>query len=159
MNRLPFVINDMMTYLNHILTLPPPPRKLLWIFFFGFAWGFCIQKCRGFLVSFFFSGLRFPRNEARKLLERFGKNRSKLRGKIRDENSKNSENFRSATFSDVTYIPQNIKVGIGNGIGNRIHCGKAKVGNSNYFKIQNSRQRRVLGRTPTIATGPNWITI
>ena len=45
-----------------------------------------------------FSGLRLPRNEARKILENSGKIRSKIRGKIRDEISKNSGNFRSATF-------------------------------------------------------------
>ena len=43
--------------------------------FFFWAWEFCIEKWRGFLVIFlFFSGLRFPRNEARKLLTFFGEN-------------------------------------------------------------------------------------
>ena len=46
-----------------------------------------------------FSGLRFTRNEARKLLKRFGENSEReIRGKIRDKISKNSGNFRSATF-------------------------------------------------------------
>ena len=64
---------------------------------FVFAWEFCIEKWRGFLVNFF-SGLRFPRNEARKFLKNSGKIRREIRGKIRGQNSKNSENFRSATF-------------------------------------------------------------
>ena len=42
-------------------------------FFFEFAWEFCIEKWRGFLVNFF-SGLRLPQNEARKVLEKFGEN-------------------------------------------------------------------------------------
>ena len=41
-------------------------------FSFEFDWEFCIEKCWGFLVNF--SGLRFPRNEARKLLKQFGEN-------------------------------------------------------------------------------------
>ena len=42
----------------------------------------------------FFSGLRFPRDEARKL-----KKKNKIRGKIRGEKTpKNSGNFRSATL-------------------------------------------------------------
>ena len=50
-----------------------------------------------------FSGLRFPQNEARKLLKLNSREiRSKIRGKVRDEDSKNSGNFRSATFSDLT---------------------------------------------------------
>ena len=47
----------------------------------------------------FFSGLRFPRNEAQKILQNIReKFRSKIRGEIRDENAKNAEHFRSATF-------------------------------------------------------------
>ena len=46
----------------------------------------------------FFSGLRLPRNKARKLLKNSGEIRSQIRGKMRDENSKDSGNFRAATF-------------------------------------------------------------
>ena len=66
----------------------PTLQKTFVDFFFVFAWEFCIEKWRGFLVNF--SGLRFPRNKARKLLINFGEIRSKIRGKIRDGNSKNS---------------------------------------------------------------------
>ena len=39
------------------------------------------------------SGLRLPQNEARKFLKKSGKIQSKIRSKIRDENSKNSGTF------------------------------------------------------------------
>ena len=50
-----------------------------------------------------FAGLDFPRKEARELLKKFGKNWEQTSGqksgrKIREENSKNSGNFRAATF-------------------------------------------------------------
>ena len=45
-----------------------------------------------------FSGLRFQRKEAQKLLKKIGENREQNSDKIRDENSKNSGNFRAATF-------------------------------------------------------------
>ena len=47
-------------------------RKIQWIFFFVFAWEFCIEKWRGFW--WIFSGPRFPQNEARKILKKFGEN-------------------------------------------------------------------------------------
>ena len=68
-----------------MITLPALQKTLV-DFFFEFAWGFCIENFRVFLVNF--SGLCLPRNEARKLLEKFGKIRSKIRGKIQDENLK-----------------------------------------------------------------------
>ena len=65
----------LLTYLKldwvNLSTLPALQKPFV-EFFFVFAWEFCIEKWRGFLVIF--SGLRFPRNAARKLLEDFGKN-------------------------------------------------------------------------------------
>ena len=54
-----------------IVTLPALQKKFVSIFFV-FAWEFCIEKWRGLWVHF--SGLRFQRNEARKILENFGEN-------------------------------------------------------------------------------------
>ena len=65
-------------------TLPALQKNFVNIFSV-FAWEFCIEKWRGFLVNF--SGLRLPRNEARKILEKFGEN-----------SEQNSGSFRSATF-------------------------------------------------------------
>ena len=73
--------------------IPPPlnckslcllSRRILWIFFFVFAWEFCIEKWRGFLVNFFWSPSPTKRST---------KSPWKIRGKIRAENSKNSGNF------------------------------------------------------------------
>ena len=44
----------------------PALQKTFVDLFFEFAWEFCIENWRGFLGEFF-AGLRFPRNEARKL--------------------------------------------------------------------------------------------
>ena len=65
--------------------------------YFVFAWGFCIEKCRGFSVNFFWSP--FPMKRSTKTPQiKSGKIRSKILGKIQDENLKNSGNFRFATF-------------------------------------------------------------
>ena len=58
------------THFSDIFTLPALQTYFVNIFFFVFAWEFCSEKWRGFLVNF--SGLCFPRNEARKILEKFG---------------------------------------------------------------------------------------
>ena len=77
--------------------LCPPSRRFFVDFFLEFAWEFCIEKWRGFLVIFFWSP--FPTKQSTKNSSKSsGKIRSEIRGKIRDENSKNSGNFRSATF-------------------------------------------------------------
>ena len=58
--------------------------------FFVFAWEFCIEKWRGFLMnSFLVSVSRETKHE------KSSKNSGKIRGKIRAENSKKSGNFRS----------------------------------------------------------------
>ena len=56
-----------------------------------------------------FFGIRFPRNEARKILEKFGENSEQNSGRIRDKNSKNSGNFRSATFLTKHSVSQKVK--------------------------------------------------
>ena len=78
-----------------IITLPALQRIFVNIFFV-FALEFCIEEGRGVFENF--SGLQFLGNEARKLLEKFGENSEQIREEIRDKNSKNSGNFRSATF-------------------------------------------------------------
>ena len=71
-------------------------RKKNAYFFFIFAWGFGIAKWRGCLVISF-CGLRFLGNQARTILKT-----KKIRGnfgrKSGTKNSKDSGNFRSATF-------------------------------------------------------------
>ena len=62
----------------NFVTLPALQKNFVNIFFV-FAWEFCIEKWRGFLVNF--SGLRLPRNEARKLLKKFGENSEQNSGK------------------------------------------------------------------------------
>ena len=93
-----------------VLPRPPPPKftqpifcylacspETFVLFYLRMWWGFGIQKSRGFLVNFQLS--LFPGEKAPKLLDVLGKTRSKIRSRIRDENSKkNSGNFRSATF-------------------------------------------------------------
>ena len=73
-------------------------RQFLCEYFFSyFAWEFCIEKRREFLVNFFWSP--FPTKPSTKTPQTFrGKFGAKIRGKIRDKNSKNSGNFRCATF-------------------------------------------------------------
>ena len=79
------------------LLLCPLSKKLVWMFFFEFAWEFCIEKWRGFSVSSFWSP--FPTKQLTKNpLKNSGKIQSKVRGKIRDENSKVSGSFCSAAF-------------------------------------------------------------
>ena len=69
-------------------------RKTYCGLFLWICLGICIEKWRGFWVN----GLCFPRARSTKLLKTFGEKSVQIRGKIRDENSKNSGNFRSATF-------------------------------------------------------------
>ena len=71
-------------------------RRILWIFFSCLPGNFALKNGGDFW--WIFSGLRLPRNEARKVLEKFGENSEQNSGQNSDENSKNSGNFRSATF-------------------------------------------------------------
>ena len=108
-----FVICDLLT--NFTLSAL---QKTFVDIFFKFAWGFDIEKRRGFLVIFSWSPL--PRKqstkslrkvfensgqlsrklfvEARKLLKKFREIRGIFRSKIRVENSKNLGTFRSVPF-------------------------------------------------------------
>ena len=65
--------------------------------FFVFAWEFCIEKWRGFLVNFFLVSVSHETKHENSS-KNSGKIRSKIRGKIQDENSKNSGSIRSAAF-------------------------------------------------------------
>ena len=78
------------------VTLPALQNNFVNIFFV-FAWEFCIEQWRRFLVNFFLISVSHETRH-QKSSKNSGKIRSKIRGKIRDENSKNSGNFRSATF-------------------------------------------------------------
>ena len=74
-------------------------RDLLWIFSSNLPGNFALKN--GGEFWWIFSGLRFPpppRNEARKLLKKFRENSEQNLGQNSDESSKNSGNFRSATF-------------------------------------------------------------
>ena len=66
-------------------------------FFFGFAWGFCIENCRGCLVNFFWSPFPTKRNTKtpQKFREKFGANSGQNSGQ---KFKQKSGNFRSATF-------------------------------------------------------------
>ena len=80
----------------------PALQKTLVDLFFECAWKVYIEKWRGFLVNF--SGVRFPRNEARKLLKIFeeyseqnsGQNSGRKFGEL---------SFRN--FSDPQKVSQN----------------------------------------------------
>ena len=80
----------------YFVTLPALQKNFVNIFFV-FAWEFCIEKWRGFLVNFFWLSVSHE-TKHEKSSKNSGKIRSKIRGKIRDENSNNSGNFRSAAF-------------------------------------------------------------
>ena len=59
--------------------------------------GFCFEKHRGFLVNFFLVSVSHgTKHENTSNIS--GKIQCKIRGKFRAENSKNSRNFRSASF-------------------------------------------------------------
>ena len=74
----------------------PALQKTLVDSFFEFAWESCIGKYRRSLAKFIWSP--FPTRWSTKTLANSGKIRSKVRGKIREENLINSGNFHSFTF-------------------------------------------------------------
>ena len=66
------VIFEIITFLiQNIFTLPAPQKTFV-DFFFGFAWGFCIEKCRGFFVNLFWSP--FPTKRSTETPQKFGEN-------------------------------------------------------------------------------------
>ena len=82
---------------NQAVTLPALQNFFLWFVFSYLPGNFELENGGDF--RWVFSGLRFLRNEARKLVKNSGKIRGKIRGKTRDKHSgQNSGNFRSATF-------------------------------------------------------------
>ena len=70
-------------------------------FFFEFAWEFCIEKWRGFFGEEF-SGLRFPRSEARKILEKFGENSEQNSGQNPGRKFQKFGKLSFCNFSDLT---------------------------------------------------------
>ena len=80
-------------YLNGLIVTWPALQKTFVDLIFEFAWEFCIEKWRGFLVIFFLVPVSHETG-AQKLLKKFGENSEQNSG----QNSKNSGNFRSATF-------------------------------------------------------------
>ena len=74
------------SYLSRHMLFCLLSRRILWIFFSCLLWEFCIE------FWWIFSGLRLPRNEARKILEKFrenseqnsGQNSGRLIQKIRE---------------------------------------------------------------------------
>ena len=82
------------------VTLPALQKHFVNLFFV-FAWEFCIEKRRGFLVNFFWSP--FPtKRSAKTPRKNSGKIRSKIRGKIRDETLKKFGELSFCIFSDLT---------------------------------------------------------
>ena len=77
-----------------MITLPAPQKNFVNIFFV-FAWEFCVEKWRGFLVNL--SGLHIPRNEARKVLEKFGENSEQNSGQ---NSGRKFEKFGKLSFCD-----------------------------------------------------------
>ena len=66
------------------------------LLFYGSSWRFGIEKWQLFLENF--SGSHLPEHKTRKVLKNLGKFRSIIQCNIRNENSKNLGNFRSATL-------------------------------------------------------------
>ena len=73
--------------------LCPLPRKILWIFFACLAGNFALKNGRDFW--WIFSGLRLPRNEARKLLENFGENS--------EQNSEQNSGRKIEKFGELSF--------------------------------------------------------
>ena len=70
-------------------------------FSFEPAWEFCIEKWWGFLVNF--PGLRLPRNEAQKLLKKFGENSEQNSGQNSGWKFPNFGKLSFCNFSDLTF--------------------------------------------------------
>ena len=75
-------------------------RKILWIFFSDLPGNFALKNGGDFW--WIFSGLRFPRNEARKLLEKFGENSERNSGQNPGRNFEKFGELSFCKFSDLT---------------------------------------------------------
>ena len=84
-------------------------RNILWIFFPCLPGNFALKKGRDF--GGFFSGLRFPRNEARKLLERFGENSGQNSGQNSGRKFEKSGELSFCNFSDLKTCHREGQVG------------------------------------------------
>ena len=87
-----------MTTFGNCRTLPALQKTIV-DFLLEFAWKYCVEKWRGFLVNFFWSP--FPTKGSSKTPEKIWR---EIRGKIQVENSRYSGNFRSAPFSDLEIV-------------------------------------------------------
>ena len=75
-----------------IVTLPALQKHFV-DFFFKFAWEFCIEKRRGFLVNFFWSP--FPTKQRTKTPEKFGENS--------EQNSGQNSGRKFEKFGDFSF--------------------------------------------------------
>ena len=73
------------------------PRNVLWIFFSYLPGNFALKNGGDFL--WIFSGLRFPRDEARKLLRKFGENSQRNSGQ---NSGQKFEKFGELSFCDFS---------------------------------------------------------
>ena len=81
----------------------PALQKTFVDYFFEFAWEFCIERCGGFLVGF--SGLHFPRNEARKFLKKkSGGNSEQNSGQNWGRKFENFGELAFCNFCDLIFI-------------------------------------------------------
>ena len=76
-----------------------PLQKHFVNIFFEFAWEFSIEKWRGFLVIFFWAP--FPRNEAWKLLKKFGENSERNSGQNPGQTFEENGELSFCDFSDL----------------------------------------------------------
>ena len=74
------------------------PENFCGFCFFEFTWEFCIEKWRVFL-AIFFSGVRFPQNEARKVLKKFGENLEQHSG---ENSGRKFEQFGELSFCNFS---------------------------------------------------------
>ena len=75
-------------------------RRILWIFFSCLSGNFSLKNGGDFW--WIFSGLRFPRNEARKILEKFGKNSEQNSGQNSGRKFEKFGKLSFCNFSDLT---------------------------------------------------------
>ena len=82
------------------VTLPALQKNFVNIFFV-FAWEFCIEKRRGFLVNFFWSP--FPTKRSTKSLEKFGENSEQNSGQNSGRKFEKFGKLSFCSFSDLTF--------------------------------------------------------
>ena len=101
------------------------PEKCLWIFFSYLPGNLALNNGGDFW--WIFSGLRFPPNEARKLLKKFGENSERNSGQNPGQKFENFGELSYCDFSDLknqVSLPRISEVGVGGRIG-ILHTGNA----------------------------------